>query len=270
MTVYCDVKTRFLFDCRYLIESLDNSYFKTEDIEENTLSPFQKIFRGQFTQQSIAMPCGHIFIKSQYFKDICVDISRSNTVEAALTRFFSSEVINYTCSQCGLKGTAKQQLYIQQAPPVICVQFKRFDQVDKICDPIMVPLNLDINPFMKNGTRKEENYTLRSMINHIGSSATQGHYTAIAEANGQFILYNDANVPMSITTENALKSAKTSYILIYENNSVQMPKQTYISAPMAIPRNSAGVPIKIPPIVTTLPNSSGPSVKKSKNLIIFI
>ena len=259
-------------DCRYLIESLDRSYFKIEDMTENTVSPFQQIFRGQFTQQTIAMPCGHVSIKSQYFKDICVDISRSNTFEAALTRFFNSEVTNYTCSHshCGLKGTAKQQLYIQQAPPVICVQFKRFDQVDKICNPILVPLNLDINPFMKNGTRMEDNYTLRSMINHIGTSATQGHYTAIGEANGQFILYNDGNVPMSITTDNALKSAKTSYILIYENNSVQMPKQTSTSASMAIPRNSAGVPIKIPPNVTTLPNSSVPSVKKSKNLVIFI
>ena len=254
-------------DCRYLIESLDKSYFKTEDTEKNTVSPFQQIFRGQFTQHTIAMRCGHISIKSQYFKDICVDISRSNTVEGALKSFFSSEVSNYTCSQCGLKGTAKQQLYIQHAPPVICVQFKRFDQVDKICNPILVPLNLDINPFMKNGTRKEDDYTLRSMINHIGGSATQGHYTAIGEANGQFILYNDGNVPMSITTDNALKSAKTSYILIYEKKSVQMPKQTSSSAPMAISRNSAGVPIKNRPIVTTHPNSSVPSVKKSKNLI---
>lgn len=59
-------------------------------------------------------------------------------------------------------------------------------------------------------------YKLTSVVNHIGSSASCGHYTADAQRNNEWLRFNDSSVS-SISEHDATEgSSSTAYMIMYE------------------------------------------------------
>jgi ubiquitin C-terminal hydrolase len=71
-----------------------------------------------------------------------------------------------------------------------------------------------------------DTYAIRSVVNHIGSSASCGHYTADAKrqySNGhrEWTRFNDSYVS-KISSQNAIQnSSQTAYMIVYEVQSQQ-------------------------------------------------
>ena len=157
--------------------------------------------------------------------DILVDIQHANSIVEALGHFFrprklgypGDEASLYKCEKCKVKVQAKLQCFLERPPAVLCVQLKRFSLLGgKIGKPIQLTRDLDIKPFLKTAVNDPRGvqYTLRSMITHIGPSPNCGHYTAIGEANnGQFYQFDDASV-RPIQQQQVLRTA--SYVVFYE------------------------------------------------------
>ena len=198
---------------RHLIDCL--SWINESGKRENT--PFGDIFKGQLRQEITCKKCGYVSITKSEFKDILLDIKFSSTIEDAFNNFFSPKPVGdledpntlFTCEKCQIKVEAQCQLFISQAPPVLCLHLKRFTQLSNswIKDTKYVQLcqNLNVTPYQ---------YMLRSMITHIGNSPTGGHYTSIGQISSkQFCVFDDEKVN-NINTDAVLKTA--SYVIYYE------------------------------------------------------
>ena len=75
------------------------------------------------------------------------------TVMDALKSFTKIEVFeNYGCDGCKSRVNMEKQLKVEQAPEVLVIQLKRFQNfgshITKIEDCMMYQEELDLNPFM--------------------------------------------------------------------------------------------------------------------------
>lgn len=75
------------------------------------------------------------------------------TVMDALQSFTKVEVIEgFVCDKCKSHVNMEKHLKVEQAPEVLVIQLKRFendgDNISKIPDMVKYQLELDLNPFM--------------------------------------------------------------------------------------------------------------------------
>ena len=210
---------------------MDSSYSDSIGEIEDQITPFEKIFRGQFIQIVQCRNCKFVSQSTQPFKDIIVDITSVNTVQKAVDLYFNtSDVKEYKCRECKVSATASQDMYIQDLPLVICVQLKRFTSTGKISKHIELNQILDMKPYLFQETSDVQvNYVVRALVKHIGSTKKSGHYTTVAEFNGHFLEYNDATVSQVLTKKDVEKNA---YLIFLEKQStVQAPNILATSKP---------------------------------------
>ncbi|KAI0245625.1 hypothetical protein BJV78DRAFT_1287401, partial [Lactifluus subvellereus] len=122
--------------------------------------------------------------------DPCLDISLGlgpgqNTLAGCLKRFTQSEnlsVKDWSCQKCGkVSHEANKRLSIKRLPPVLSVQFKRFEQrgteTYKIDTPVRVPSSINMAPYTTAaldgsgtypGPEALYDYELFAVINHEG------------------------------------------------------------------------------------------------------
>ena len=96
-----------------MIDSLDSSYSDSIGEIEDQITPFEKIFRGQFIQIVQCRNCKFVSQSTQPFKDIIVDITSVNTVQKAVDLYFNtSDVKEYKCRECKVSATATKDIYV--------------------------------------------------------------------------------------------------------------------------------------------------------------
>lgn len=162
------------------------------------------------------------------------------SIEDGLRAFFKTEKREVKCEKC-FSETASQTTKITKLPRALLFHLKRFI-VDVSPDyssisyrknqtPVLIEPHLDMDE--NSGALGEvvatdeivlppnSRYTIRSVVNHIGSSASCGHYTADAwrtEDNEQreWIRFNDSYVSKISQTEAMENSATTAYMVLYE------------------------------------------------------
>ncbi len=81
------------------------------------------------------------------------------------------------------------------SPPVLVLQLNRFTYTGltpiKINTKITIPDEIDLADFMEG---RDGRYRVAAYINHHGSSAGSGHYTANVKVNGDWVCCNDSSV----------------------------------------------------------------------------
>eukprot|EP01039_Chlorochromonas_danica_P008102 gene8099-8937_t len=124
--------------------------------------------------------------------DLSIDLKGCTTLEEALDRHFSGELLSeenrYHCSKHGLQS-AEKTLCIASYPQVFIIHLKRFSfdphtmLTKKIGHELVVPLELDM---AKYGTEKVQedleitaNYELTAVVVHVGN-ILGGHYYTMA------------------------------------------------------------------------------------------
>ena len=112
-----------------------------------------------------------------------------------ISKHYQGETIDYTCSECGIKGKAKRTITCLKMPQVLAIHLKRYNnQAQKINTPLNIPLTLEV---VSDGDDSGETrvYHLYGQIEHSGSYGG-GHYNAYCRHSetGEWILFDDRNV----------------------------------------------------------------------------
>ncbi|KAI2499139.1 ubiquitinyl hydrolase [Fragilaria crotonensis] len=170
---------------------------------------------------------------------IDVGSSEGTSVEEGLRKFFSPEKRELKCEKCFCES-ATQTTEITKLPPALLFHFKRFI-VDISPDYSSVTyrknqsavefpssLSLDVRSVLGEFVADDVTipaqatqascYQIRSICNHIGSSASCGHYTADANrlygmGERAWTRFNDDNVSR---LDSAMGAATTAYMVLYE------------------------------------------------------
>lgn len=155
-------------------------------------------------------------------------------MEDGLRKFFAPCRQEIKCEKC-FAESATQTMEILKLPNILLINFKRFI-VDVSADYSSVSYRKDgssvyfdeevgLDPDM--GVFSEclapeceatgtNSYTLTSVVNHIGSSASCGHYTADALREDQWYRFNDSfveSIPISSVVQ---ESRQTAYMVLYQ------------------------------------------------------
>lgn len=214
-------------------------------------SPITELFGGQFRSVlTIPKAKESQSITVDPFRCILVDISQLdvNTIEDALWKFNHVEKLPYKI-EAGREVIARKQTFIDELPPVLILQLKRFsyqhDQgdydnehnyeesegeahrgvgtIEKVMKDIKFGLNLTIpSECLLAGVRttQKQDYQLIGAIYHHGRNAQGGHYTCDVRRNGNKWLRIDDTAVEGIdadsVTEKPNSSDKSAYILMYE------------------------------------------------------
>ncbi len=184
----------------------------------------------------------------------------SSSIEEGLRRFFAPEKRDIKCEKC-FHTSALQTSEITQLPRNLLFHLKRFivdvspdyssisyrkDQSSVVFDERMEleatqdstktyhPLHSLVHDDEERGFRdflapdcvyqQGQAYEIRSVVNHIGSSASCGHYTADAkrltddedDESREWIRFNDSYVSSISKTEAVEDASKTAYMIMYE------------------------------------------------------
>lgn len=165
------------------------------------------------------------------------------SVEEGLRKFFTPEKRELKCEKCFYES-ATQTTEITRLPSAMLLHLKRFI-VDVSPDYTSISYRKDQSPvsfeedleFEDDGVLADflaadaslpegDSYGLRSVVNHIGSSASCGHYTADAKrqyrsGDREWTRFNDSYVA-KICSEDAIQnSSQTAYMIMYEVQSHQ-------------------------------------------------
>lgn len=211
---------------RYLIESMERSYLRIVqasnlDSYSKETTPLNQIFGGYLRTEVTCLECNHVSTTFQHFQDLLIDIRQISNINEGLDAYFSRERLDgeeaYKCEQCHKRVAATKKFSLEKPPNVLCVQLKRFGNMGgKNSKSITIHHTLDLTRFHYNSASggKKLRYRLVSLVSHIGSSSSCGHYTAIGQTSGgQFYHFDDSSVrSMSINAA----SISNAYIIMYE------------------------------------------------------
>ncbi|KAI9463201.1 hypothetical protein BJY52DRAFT_1253633 [Lactarius psammicola] len=154
--------------------------------------------------------------------DPCLDISLGlgpgqNTLAGCLKRFTQSESLSlkdWSCQKCGkVSQEVNKRLSIKRLPPVLSIQFKRFEQrgteTYKIDTPVRVPSSINMAPYTTAsvdgsgtypGPETLYDYELFAVINHEGQ-IDNGHYTSFARFQDTWCRFDDDKVTPATLAE---------------------------------------------------------------------
>ncbi|KAL7417112.1 hypothetical protein BDY24DRAFT_336151 [Mrakia frigida] len=186
--------------------------------------PVHTTFAGQLQSDVCCGSCGQITSAFDPMLDISLDLKSKagvvadgeNTLAKSLRRYTSPEKLGqqYLCDKCGVSSLdATKQLSLHQLPPVLCIQFKRFEhsstssQSTKIDTPIRFPSKIDLTPYttaavqarrngdepVVGGPGEEMVWDLFAVVKHQGQLNT-GHYTNFAKFKDEWYFFDDEKV----------------------------------------------------------------------------
>ncbi|MCO5557031.1 hypothetical protein L7F22_010586 [Adiantum nelumboides] len=206
---------------RYLIEALQRC---CSGELHGGRSFIKSVFGGSLRSQVKCTQCSHCSNKYDPFLDLSLEVARADSLHKALAHFTAIEVLDgdnkYHCSKCKTKVRALKQFTIDQAPPVLTVQLKRFSSFGsyggKIDKKVHFERELDLKPFVTGAEVEELSYSLYAVLVHSGWSTHSGHYYCfVRTAQDTWHAMDDSEV--SQVSESTVLAQKA-YILFYIRN----------------------------------------------------
>ncbi|XP_019768454.2 ubiquitin carboxyl-terminal hydrolase 36 [Dendroctonus ponderosae] len=254
---------------RCLLEGMEKSFLErfkdnaTFDCKLKETTPLNQIFGGYLRTSVRCLGCGNVSTTFQHFQDLLLDIRKAQSVDDAMDLYFTREKLDeesYHCGACHKKVQATKQFQLERPPNVLCIQLKRFSMCNnKLIKHVRFQKTLDMTKFVRQPLRTSLKYRLVSLITHLGSTLSCGHYTAIGQSpSGHYYCFDDHNVkPISI--QNVLDT--NPYILLYELEApplIEKPiQQTVKSKASSTVTASASSNTKVPN-GTAIRQSNGP------------
>jgi ubiquitin C-terminal hydrolase len=217
---------------RSIDESVASSAASDDDTDESS-TPVTDFFNATVRVRLTCDSCKYSRTHKETFSFLSLEIGPdSGSVEDGLRRFFAPEKRELKCEKC-FAESATQSMEIIHLPKLLLLHFKRF-LVDVSHDYSSVSyrknrssvafddtLTLDdhgvLSEFLAADCRAQGTYQIKSVVNHIGSSASCGHYTCDSHrSRQQWFRFNDAFVSR-IQPQQALEgSQRTAYMVLYE------------------------------------------------------
>lgn len=230
----------------------------SSDSEPAVISPVDDYLKTFVRVRLTCDSCKYTRTHTETFLHLSLEIGpNSGSVDEGLRRFFAPEQREIKCEKCFCE-TATQNMEITKLPRALLLHFKRFI-VDVSPDYTSVTyrknqsavifyqslsLNEDTgvlteflapdceNPDGARSAYQQElppqSYSIRSVVHHIGSSASCGHYTADAYRrvkddddaeeldHREWMRFNDSYVTTVTPKEAVQESFRTAYMILYE------------------------------------------------------
>jgi ubiquitin C-terminal hydrolase len=211
-------------------------------------SPIESYFNTEVRVRLTCDSCKFTRSHVENFLHLSLEIGGdSSTVADGLRKFFSPEVREVKCEKCFCE-TAHQTMEIERLPRALLLHFKRFivdisddyssisyrknqssfsfdDKLEfeqDIGGVLADCVSKDVIVYQQNCDDHQGCYKIRSVVNHIGSSTSCGHYTADAlrvypgQPDRQWTRFNDSFVSKISATDAINNSSNTAYLVMYE------------------------------------------------------
>lgn len=172
-------------------------------------------FAGSLQVTLECSSCGRTKSARDPLLDVSLEVQP--LLQQSFQKFTSKEKLgSYACEICGQRNTTTRFALLNNIPPVLLVQLKRFKHLGvgngrKIDDFEQFDLEIDLAQYTTS-TDKNQLYELYGVVTHIGSIDT-GHYICmIKHATGTWYHFDD-NVVTPVSVDSVLKT--NAYLLFY-------------------------------------------------------
>ena len=181
-----------------------------------------QIFGGKIRSQLKCTKCDYESNTYDPFLDLSLEISRAHSVQKALQRFTTGEVLDgqnsYKCPKQNKMVRAVKRMTIEDIPNILIIQLKRFEfsrSGRKISKHVDFDQTLDLSPYMSDAPEKGSAlYELYGVLVHQGYSMHSGHYFCYLKGTGggEWHKFDDTRVHAT-SARNAM--GQSPYILFY-------------------------------------------------------
>lgn len=240
--------TRWEESASEVASSSDSVKTMSEDADDTTSSenakPYSPIDDYFTTEVRVCLTCDSCKFRRSHtetYLHLSLEIGSSiASIEEGLRAFFKPEKREIKCEKC-FCATALQTTQITKLPKALLFHLKRFI-VDVSPDYTSISYHKDQSPvtFAKSLKMDDQDdvlkeilaedadipvnlcYGIRSIVNHIGSSASCGHYTAdayrlnSATKEREWFRFNDSYVSNISASEAMENGSSTAYMVLYE------------------------------------------------------
>lgn len=196
-------------------------------INDNGYSLINSLFSFQLINVSECETCGYKNFGFTYGETLDLDVFNNEThqVFSSLEECLDNQININTYSNENEHKINSNHLrcynYYKffKLPNILIIRLKRFNDKNKINDPINIPENLNLNKYIhmySNDKNTKADYSLISAVVHLGN-INGGHYIAVGKkTNYDWCEFNDSVV--SQIRDDINKYLNKSYILFYQKN----------------------------------------------------
>lgn len=211
----------------HLSANTDDSTETTEPEKESCRVAVDDNFR---TKVRVRLTCDCCSFSRSHEETFLHWSLEGTTVEEGIHKHFGFEQREIKCEKCsGLTATQTRQ--ITQLPQTLLLHLMRFVvevspdyssiTYRKNSSPVSFASSMDaaeaLQDYLAPDCRTNgSSYSIRGVVNHIGSSASCGHYTADVCRDGQWRRCNDAFVTAITEPQAIQESESTAYLIAYE------------------------------------------------------
>jgi len=215
---------------------------ESDSENQKACSPVDSYFTTEVRVCLTCDSCKYRRSHTETYLHLSLEIGQNcSSLEDGLRKFFAPEKREIKCEKCFCE-TAMQTSEITKLPRAMLFHLKRFI-VDVSPDWSSISYRKDQSPvsyeedlsFDEDGVLSDflaadvslpsssTAYSIRSVVNHIGSSASCGHYTADAKRKNKgerkWLRFNDSVVSEISSTNAVENSSQTAYMIMYEIDS---------------------------------------------------
>ncbi|XP_010559301.1 PREDICTED: ubiquitin carboxyl-terminal hydrolase 21-like [Tarenaya hassleriana] len=181
----------------------------------------QDVFGGRLVSRLRCCNCNSFSDTFETSLCLSLGIDDVDDLPSALESFTRVEKLEnlLTCDSCKKKVSKEKQLALSKLPLVATFHLKRFKNdgfsTEKILKHVNIPLELDLWPYMSGSEENEVSttYHLYALVEHLGSSLTDGHYVSyVRSAHETWHKFDDSRVTR---IEEGCVLSQDAYILFY-------------------------------------------------------
>lgn len=209
-----------------LLDNFDNTINQINEKYHQKLPLFTSLFQSKSISCSQCLCCGSESEYSEEFVSFFLGLKNKTSLTDRLRALQSPEYLSGTgkreCAICKISQEKRVLTTFPNLPNVLVFQIQRFEY-DKVNQQLKKLKN--IVPFPSALLFQNRQYSLSSVIVHIGESLESGHFVSLLRVEDHWVLANDSNLTMmsDIEVEEYFARGKvpgmsftSSYLLFYD------------------------------------------------------
>ena len=141
---------------------LDQLEVKLNKLNIPTKEVIKKIFSGKYVYQIKCNNCLNVSESYEHFNTIGIETKNKKDMKSSFDSFINGEEVPYTCEACSVRINANRRCFINNLPPVLLIQLKRFEfdlqtmRNTKLNDEFSFPIELNMEGYTKEGVLRRE------------------------------------------------------------------------------------------------------------------
>lgn len=184
--------------------------------QQHYMAWFEENFVADFTTVVECSNCKSVSETDGTIGDFALDICGQKSVQTAMDLYFDyATVDDYKCVGCAKRVRAKKKHLLTSPPPCLSIQLKRFSKArGKLNTNIEISPELNISKYFAESPIHELKYKLVAVVNHLGKTCNDGHYTTIVHTRSEEYYEFDDKAVRKVNA-NSIKGSEA-YLLFYE------------------------------------------------------